>query len=562
MRARVAATFVAFASLAALWLASSRGGNGRHGVLLLTPGTTAAFARDQIERHAPREVLALEGAEIRDDAKRIASVRAAVSALQSGEGLIIAGWGLLPGEWEEAAGAVTLFEPAPVPDGIASLEAPSQVVRGEAPRLRGHVRMAPTADSSRAYTLTLIGPGGNLDSLALPVDTVAPFDFAIDARAEGRFTWRLELRRGTTLVTAESLGIAVAPASPLRVLMLEQAPSFELNALAGWLGNAGAAVERRTAVSRGRVQITAVNRPLRSLARVDSATLATVDLAVLTDATWRALPRGEQSALERAVRLRGLGMALLADGDLSVPARRLVGATGRRVGDGARRRVRPVLDGGAALDDIEAAGVALEGGAIVGRDGQGRVLAAVYRVGSGAVAVSTLTGTDAWRRRGDDSTYARWWTALLDPVRAGNEQRDAWQVPLPIRVDHKEVLTLRTLDSAPVRRHTEPMTLADTLRFAQDPADRVTWRAVIWPRRAGWHTVEGPSGSRAFYVSERNAWKGLDAEARRSASARVARAQMSTARTDGASLPRHGLQLLLFATFVSATGYLWWVGRK
>lgn len=560
--ARVAATFVAFASLAALWLASSRGGNGRHGVLLLTPGTAAAFARDQIERHAPREVLALEGAEIKDDAKRIASVRAAVGSLQSGEKLIIAGWGLLPEEWEEAAGVVTLFEPAPAIDGIVSLEAPSYVVTGQRPRLRGRVRMAPPADSGRAYRLRLIGPGGNADSLPLPADTVAPFDFAIDARAEGRFTWRLELRRGMTLVAAESLGIAVAPASPLRVLMLEQAPSFELNALAGWLGNAGAVVERRTAVSRGRVQIAAVNRPLRSLASLDSATLATVDLVVLTDGTWRALPRGEQAALERAVRLRGLGMALLADGAMSVPATRLIGTSGRRVGDGARRRVRPVLDGGPALDDIEAAGVALEGGAIVGRDGQRRVLAAVYRVGSGAVAVSTLVGTDAWRRRGADSTYARWWTALLDPVRAGNEQRDAWQVPLPVRVDHKDVLTLRTRDSAPVRRHTEPTAQVDTLKFAQDPADRVTWRAVVWPRRAGWHTVAGPNGSRAFFVSERNAWRGLEAEARRLASARRAPAQMSTARTDRASLPRHGLQLLLFATFVSATGYLWWAGRK
>lgn len=553
--ARVGATLAAFAGLAALWLLAFGWDAGPSGVLLLTPGSSESFAVAQIKRDVPREVLMLEGPPPISGAARVASVRAAVSRLQPGERLIVAGWGLGADEWAETANIETVFEPVPAPEGFVSLDAPARLAVGQSGRIQGLVRAG-----AGAAMLRLIGPGGRADSLAV-TDSTTAFTFGVQAPAEGRFVWRLELRRGAKVVAADSFGIAIETATPLRVLVLEHSPSFELNALAGWLGAGGAMVERQTRVSRGRAQVTAFNRPVRPLALLDTAVTRTVDVVVLHDATFERLPRGERLALERAVRNRGLGMVLLTEGKLGESASRLSGASARSFGDGAVRRTRPTLPGLGMLEDVEAGSSALNGGTALARDAQGRTVAALYSAGVGTVAISTLVGTDAWRRRGADSTFGRWWSTLLESVRGTDPSRDDWQWETPVRTDHRAILLLRTVDPEPLRLHTEPDGTGDTLAFAHDPVERVRWRAAFWPRRAGWHTVGGPRGGRTYFVAERDSWRALEAASRLAASRGVSGTQPLGSISRAPDGFRNALRVLLFVTLVAAVGYLWWEER-
>lgn len=551
--ARAGATLAAFTCLAALWLLAGWDA-GSSGVLLFTSGTSPSLAREQIKRHRPREVLILEGTPVPMGATRVASVGAAASRLLPRERLIVVGWGLTDREWADVAEVASVIEPAPAPEGVARLDGPDRLFLGEVGRIQGLVR------GTTGAVVRLIGPSGAIDSLPV-TDSVTPFAFPVQAPAAGQFIWRLELRHGTRIVASDSLGISIEPVVPLRVLLLEDFPSFEMNALAGWLGDGGAIVERQTTVSRGREHVTAFNRPAGALALPDSAVAGTVDAVVLRDATLSRLSRSDRLALEGAVRKQGLGLVLLVSQKISEPAFRLTGASTRSLGDGAERRTRPMLTGVGSLDDVEAGGVSLEGGTVVARDAQGRTLAALYSAGLGTVAVSTLIGTDAWRRRGTDSTFARWWGTLLESVRGTDPTRDDWQVAQPVRADHRAPMLLRTVETVPAGTVTGPAGANDAIALAQDPIERVRWHSAIWPRHAGWHTVHGPHSTRTFYVGEPGSWRGLEAAARLAASAKRVGAKPTPAASTGTGLVRNALRVLLFLTLVAALGFLWWDDR-
>lgn len=539
----------------ALWLLAPTARSSGHGVLLLTPGITSAQAGRLVEQRAPREVVSL-GAQWYEGASLVSSAQAAASRVEQGEALTVAGWGLLPEEWKELGDVQVEFLPSDTPEGIVALEAPTHLAVGAVARLRGKARAnAAVAD------IRVIGPGGVIDSVRVPRDSTSDFELELRAPAQGRFVWQVEFRRAGRRLAVDSIGIEVEAATSLRVLLLERAPSFELNALAGWLGRAGAVVERRTTVSQGREQVSTFNRGAGTTA-LDSAGLASVDAVVMHDATLISLARRQRGVLEREIRDRGLGAIVLIEGKPSENATTLTAATAKVVGDGASRRTRPLLDGNAPLDDIEAAGIELRSGDVLAHDAQGRALATLHSAGTGRVLLSALMGTDAWRRRGADSTYARWWTRLLQSIQRSNAARDGWQFEQPVRVDRRVGVVLRTLDTLPSRVVVGPDESRDTIAFAPDPADHVTWYSSIWPRLAGWHAFIGPNGSRAFLVGGRGAWSTLDGSRRLTASSAFVRAPSSAGRARIPAKGRGALRLLSLATLVAVLGFLWWDDRR
>src|SRR5690606_21476240 len=142
------------------------------------------------------------------------------------------------------------FHPAPAPAGAAWLGWPGVVRLGDA--IDVVARFNATADTG---SIRLQHPDGSVDSVSLGGLSEPVARFQATANAEGESEYVL----GVPGAAAETLHVAVLPARPPAVLILEGAPAFETTYLRRWLADQGAAVAVRSRLSRDQFRTERVN---------------------------------------------------------------------------------------------------------------------------------------------------------------------------------------------------------------------------------------------------------------------------------------------------------------
>jgi len=419
----------------------------------------------------------------------------------------VMGWGLDEWQWPERPSAPLPFgvEAAlsPGPAGIVSIAWPSSLALGEDAVVRGQARL-----ESGSGWVVLADAGGPLDSSQ--VSSQAP-SFTLRARPRAAGHWRPTLRLAD--VPPESLAIDVRAPAPLRVLLVESSPSFETRFLRDWLAAQGASVMTRTAVSRARARVTAVNAP--ALNRLSGAALDSTALVVVRGKGVAALPPAERRELDDAVRERGLGLVVVGD---STPLSERFGVE------------------------------------VLIRDGSGEPLAEVGAEGSGRVARTSVVNSAAWKLRGDSGRYAAFWARVLGAARRPSDTIVTVEGGGPHFANRPAGILARGdpgLKAVTVEREGGPV---DTVYLAATPVDSAARRGVFWPPRPGWYRVGGDAGT-GFFAYDTARWVPLQARQRTEATlARVGPGGRTGVETDREPLPLWPAYL----GFLLAAGVLWW----
>jgi hypothetical protein len=542
---RVLAAAIAVAALAVLVLVPRGGGT----VIVLTPGAPlASHSRQAVSLDQVQSLAAVE--------RRAATIR-------------LAGWGLLPHEWPDGVRALAGFERADLPFGIVRLDSPTEVGVGEPLPVRGRVNLA---GEDSAWVL-LEDPSGPRDSARVAGDS-SGFTLMDRPRAPGAAPYRLRIRSAHHLESAETLGVAVQPEVLPSLLILDGSPSFETGFLKRWLGERGARVAIRTAISRDRFRTETLNGATGEIGGLTEALLARYDAVLADGETIAGLSPEERKVLDDQVRSAGLGLLITADAPWLV-ARRSCGLLNgylldpiEAAGDKRDRRVsRPTVRNGArrSRTGIETETVSLKPAGIepLVHDEVGRVMAAWRRAGGGRVALTLLRTPSRWLLEGEPDQYASYWYAMIRAVARDTTTRVFIGAEGPVRPDHPVLLSLATRGSERDRNRTPKVSVrspegsSDAVALAQDPFDPARWSGRYWPRTTGWHRLE-LAGSRAipFRVGRNSEWVGLEASARLAAT--VPRIQPAESSSDGA----RGWQTpLAFFLLVGALGLLWTESR-
>lgn len=558
---RITAVLAAVAAIALLLLGRAGGGT----VTVLTPGAPLA-ARS-------RDAITLE------------QVQSLASLAEHRSQLRLAGWGLLSHEWPDTTPGLVGFERAALPFGVTQLDLPTEITVGERLSIRGTV----TLSGADGAWVILEDPAGPRDSARVTPE--AP-EFALNdrPRAPGPVGYRLLLRARGLPEVAETLGVAVRQLAPPAVLILDASPSFETAYLKRWLGERGARVTVRTAISRGLYRTERLNDRGGEIGSLTPALLGRFDAVLADGGSLAALSSGERSALDRQVREQGLGLlvtaeapALLERGTCGLlngfAVEPITGGGGSASGDkGDHRVARPAWSGAPrqSRTGIEAEGVTLKPGIEpLIRDEAGRIVVGRRSAGSGRVALTLLRAPSRWMLEGEQDLFAAYWYTLLRAVERDTVTRIAIAAEGPARADHPVTLTLQvrssefevprgpgsvgTLNSELRTPHvsvTSPSGAVDTVPLAQDPFDRARWTGLYWPRTPGWHRLRlSAERSVPFRVSYPSEWIGLEASARLAASVpRFARVSRHGAPRD---LALAWLRPALFAILVAALSWLW-----
>ena len=562
---RIAAVLAAVAAITLLLLGRGRAGT----VTLLTPGAPlAAHSRDAIALNQIQSVTTL--------AERRSAVR-------------LVGWGLLAHEWPDTFHQLAGFDRAALPFGVTQLDLPTEVAVGERLPVRGAV----TLNGADAAWVILEDPAGPRDSVRV-TRASAGFSLSDRPRAAGPVDYRLRLRAPGLPEMAETLGVAVRELAPPAVLVLDASPNFETAYFKRWLGDRGARVTVRTAISRGRYRTERLNDKGGDIGYLTPALLERYDAVFADGGSLAGLSPGERRALDRQVREQGLGLLVTADAPgllawgtcgllngfaLEPPA----GGGEAATGDGADRRVaRPGWPDAPrqSRTGIEAEAATFKPGGVESliRDEAGRTVVASRRAGSGRVGLTLLRAPSRWILEGEPDLFAAYWQTLLLAVARDTATRISIAADGPVRADHPVTVTLLVPSSefrAPTASHsspppeprnselgtprvsvTSPTGVVDTVPLAQDPFDPIRWTGLYWPRSAGWHRLGlGADRSVPFRVSYPAEWTGLEA------SARLAASTPRFARGTGRRAPRDfalaWLQPALFTVLLLALSWLW-----
>jgi hypothetical protein len=490
----------------------------------------------------------------------------------------LTGWGLLPHEWPESLATTVTLDPAPLPSGIVAIDVPTEIGLGERLIVRGQLNL-----SGRDSTWVLLDdPSGPRDSM-LVGGSSPRFQLADWPRAATAVEYRVRVRAGSVTLSTDTLGIAVRETRPPTVLILDGSPSFESTFLKRWLAGRGGSVTVRTTISRDRyrteqvtplsqrpqipqiaqIRQTQISQIRQTITQITPAILSGYDAVLIDGTALRALSTGESAALANAVAGEGLGVLVTSEVMKGSESTVLRGLVGENAGE-EDWSVKPLWTDAPRKSSVAilAEPVALASGnhALV-RDVQGRTLAATQSGGNGRVGVTLLRTPSRWMLEGEGELYGSYWQLLLSAVARDTVTRVAISSDGARRVDEPLLITL-TSPSISVEGKQWPLaTIAgpgaqfDTIPFARDPVDMRLWRSTWWPTTPGWHTLHLAGGrSVPFRVNHAGEWIGLDASARRLASAaRLGRAGQVTE----SPVSRLPMQLLLFLAIVGLLTWLW-----
>jgi hypothetical protein len=489
---------------------------------------------------------------------------AAPSLLFSGRSpyrrLHLSGWGLLAHEWPDSLTQPVALSPSPLPRGVVSLSVPTEIGLGERLVVAGQLNLG-ARDSA---WVVLDDPAGPRDSVR--VGGASPrFRVTAWPRAATPADYRLRIHEGGSTIAIDTLGIAVRDSRPPTVLILDGSPNFESTYLKRWLAARGGRVTVRTTLSRGRYRTERVHQRGGSVDRLTGATFAEYDVVLADGAALRALAPPEQAALRQAVVNEGLGLLVTADPVVAGEGTIAPGIAAAPTTGSEELSVKPVW-----ADIPRRSPVAIVASPAVlnprmqplVRDSQGRVLAALQAAGDGRIGATLLLSPSRWTLEGEGDLFAGYWQLLLGSVARDTVTRVQVGSDGPLRPNQPVTLALTiprvqqdVAKQWPQVTVTAPDEQVDTVALARDPVDPRQWTGRYWPRSSGWHTI-GLAGGRAvpFRVNGAREWTGLEAAARRRASA--ARA--------GSSLPEvtpmlsaAWWRLALFLLIVGALTFLW-----
>lgn len=544
MLLRIAAIGAATLALAGLILLAGPTPASNERLTIVTPGAR--------EPSRPRGVLRVGDAR---DPRSLATLGAAGDELRHARSLTVLGWGFLPDELPSFALPKIVHRAPALPKGVTALDAPTIATVGTRLVVRGSVELA-SGDSAR---VVLEDPGGPRDSMRVGAGE-AWFALSDRPRNADAVDYRIRVT-GAGWERTDTLGVWVAERRPPSVLILEGSPSFETGFLKRWLTGQGGAVGIRTTVSRDRYRTETLNGATPPAA-LNERLLKSYDLVVADAGALKSINADEREALMRSVRDGG-GFLLAGAADQYLAGMRGEGfcsfATVAR-GSGETRLVRPTWSEAPrpGRTAIRAGPVVLarRAGTALVKDGQGDVLAAMKRLGDGAVAVTMLEAPSRWVLEGDDELFAGYWAALIGAVARDTAARFRVEGVVPILPDHRLGLELRARTVTGPIVVIAPSGLTDTVALAQDPLDPARWTGLYWPRQPGWHRVAGTDAG--FKVQQAGAWTGVEAATRLATMSRLSAARAGAA----AGIPSSWLRLLCWAALIVAMTVVWAEDRQ
>lgn len=418
--------------------------------------------------------------------------------LDSIKRFLIIGYGVRDYDlWQFKKGQVT-FLPEEISDGIVQLKYNQMAMLGEDLKVQG-IYKAPTLNGK----LVLLGPGGNaLDSIIFSSNKNHPFTLKANLKASGRFQYALQVKDSTDAIyNTDPLPVIVVSNPSLRILMVNEFPSFETKYLKNFLSEEGHQVIIKTKLTKQKYKFEYFNTERQPINSLNTENLSALDLIVFDDRSLNSLSNLEKTILSGAINKNGLGVFVQQTGN-RFQSKNTLGEFETQPNSENTIRVavssEPLLEKYPILFDAKELT-----GLKIGNYGYYKLL------GQGRIGATSLKNTYQLLLDGKDAEYKEIWTTLINGIRKQTESTGAFRLETNWTfVNEPYDFSYFTTVGNPV------VSLENHYRVPLIKSSVISdkWHGRVYPKAKGWHKLVSELDSlhtQNFYVFEEGNWNSL-----------------------------------------------------
>ena len=358
-----------------------------------------------------------------------------------------------------------------------------------------HVRAKYLQPEKDHWAVLFDNAGNPLDSILFEGMKSQQLEFATRPKASGRFVYALvEKEQDGKMVSEEPLPIIVEEMRPLKILMVNDFPTFETKYLKNFLAEMGHQVSVRSQLTKNKYKFEYFNTASKPVYQFTQKNLEDFDLLIIDFDSYADLSTSSRTALEQSVAQDGLGLFVQPNTSLFTnsknPFLKFNVDYSEKVSFGGLSRTLekyPYSFG----EDFPVQSILMDS-----------VTIASYLIkGKGKMATTVLKNSYQLILEGDQGLYARLWTKILDRIVRKSEKLVEWEGLTKIpRPNEPFMFTLRTGLPKP-----QAYTSNAIVPLMQDLEVPTLWQGTHYPRTPGWNLLKVPRDSIAdfqYYVFE------------------------------------------------------------
>ncbi|MGY3793450.1 hypothetical protein [Aquimarina sp. 433] len=410
-------------------------------------------------------------------------------------------------------------------------------------------------DAKKGTQLFLEEPSGDvIDSVTLQTDKNWKFELSATLKIAGNYTYKITEKDSLgTLLAKDSIPIQVAKRKNLRILIINDFPTFETKYLKNYLSEKGHKVLVKTKITKGKYKFEYFNTDRIPIGGFTEKSLAPYDLVILDALTAKNLSRNSRVALETVIRTKGLGLFIQPDESLfrtnnsllsfdvsreKTSEVRLYNETSAKV-----RKYPFTIQQGLMLQPIHIAA-------------NESVVSGCKHIGKGKVGTTLLKETYELLLNGKSATYQRIWSDIINKIGKKDSKAIYWDGgEVPIRKDEPYEFTLRTFIPNPdvITENGYQISMARNIDIPN------LWKGKIYPKTTGWNhiiTAQDTTTVLNYYVTDTTTWQSNSKYNRIQANQRNFETSLSKdTKTTSPVAPVNPIGLYVF--LICCLGYLW-----
>ncbi len=511
---------IAFSAVTLLLLAPQTIDKSERGAVLVTDVTdlTIIEALGQPTYLAP-DIANLPDYQLRENLIPLASIGQLALFEPHLTDLTLLGHGLSAQDWRLLPAEIQLDWQKEHLSGLVDVKWLKSVQVGEQWQVSARYLAPENTENGTVFTVALTDfTGAVLQSVR--VRSGQFFSLGNKPKAEGNITYKISvIDDDKQTLQSEDLMLSAYIAPPIRMMVVQSAPSFETRHMVDWATGFGAALTIKTQISQDRFLTQTFNHPGNDAGTgLTSDQLERQDMLLLDGRAYAGFSAEQKAMLEEAV-ADGLGVMVMIDNDLVQALDALEGGilNGFSLTPMTENKTVSVprwqnSTNETALPTSNIT-IAHSRGKTLVDDTDGRALSVVVAYGNGKVTVSTLRERHRWSTSGEMSQYSGYWAYILGHIaRQGSQTQFVAQDNADVRrVGEKQVLCLLTAEEA-VSLEIVPIVsnAVTSLPLGRDGIGAPRQCGAFWPQTTGWYHVQvnGPEAMLAekyLYVYGENA---------------------------------------------------------
>lgn len=389
------------------------------------------------------------------------------------------------------------FLPSEIPKGIVRLKYNQKLKTGSDLIVEGVYRNNTSQDK-----LVLQGPGEvPLDSF-VPDLNVSGFSLKTNLKVSGKFLYYLQIKDSLDkVINREPLPVEVSAGRPLKILMVNEFPSFETKYLKNYLSEEGHQVIAKTKLTKQKYKFEYFNTERVAIYALNEENLKQFDLIVFDTISLQNLTKSERSFLQTAVYQYGLGVFVQQTGTL-FQGNTILGQF-ESVSDN-QNSIRLNIG---TYPTLEKYPVRFQSEGImalpIGDYGYSR------QFGQGRIGTTHLKDTYQLLLGGKESDYKELWSSLVNGIRKRSKNSTIFRGDTPWAfVNEPYNFSFFTAEEKPNIR------LENQYRvpLIKNSVVRDEWQGTVYPKITGWHQLSSALDSVTsfnFYTMQTGSWSPL-----------------------------------------------------